>query len=421
MVSWAFLLLAVIGAWLTLNAHRPYRGFGPLSVPTFFAGWLHSELVLHALSLQASIVALAIWLGGLERWPGWLALALTAASWGGMVSLLLLARQTGRTLGAALREGLGDDYKRRLPPPARARLHRHLPWSQLAAPLWFYASEVERIRDLPFAPGDNPRQRLDIYRRRGPNTRAPVLIQVHGGGWLIGDKRQQGVPLMLHLAAQGWVCVSTNYRLSPSATFPDHIIDVKRAIAWVREHIEDYGGDPEFIVITGGSAGGHLCSLAALTANDPSLQPGFEDVDTSVRACVPFYGVYDFTNGGGHMPSRGMGLVWVLERFVLKRSLVTDRAAFERASPLWRVNERAPPFFVIHGDRDNLVPVEDARRFVTSLRETSRAPVVYAELDGAHHAFDVFYSPRTQQVIRGVDRFLSWVYGEHLRARSARR
>ncbi|MCA9718540.1 MAG: alpha/beta hydrolase, partial [Myxococcales bacterium] len=256
MVSWAFLLLAVLGAWLTLNAHRPHRGFGPITVPSFFAGWLHSELVLHALALQATIVAAAIWLGALERGVGWVGLFITAASWGGMASLLLHARQTGRTLGSALRAGLGDDYKRGLPPRARARLGVRLPWTQLAAPLWFRRGGFEWIRDVPFVEGGHPRQRLDIYRRRGSLERAPVLIQVHGGGWVIGNKRQQGVPLMLHMAAQGWICVSTNYRLSPSATFPDHIIDIKRAIAWVREHIAEYGGDPEFIVITGGSAGG---------------------------------------------------------------------------------------------------------------------------------------------------------------------
>jgi acetyl esterase/lipase len=95
------------------------------------------------------------------------------------------------------------------------------------------------------------------------------------------------------------VCVSINYRLSPRAAWPDHIVDVKRALAWIKEHIADYGGDPNFVAITGGSAGGHLCSLAALSPNEPSFQPGFEEADTSVACAVPFYGVYDFTNRDG--------------------------------------------------------------------------------------------------------------------------
>ena len=86
---------------------------------------------------------------------------------------------------------------------------------------------------------------------------------------------------MQQLAAQGWVCVAINYRLAPRDPFPAQIIDVKRALAWIREHIADHGGDPDYVAITGGSAGGHLAALAALTANDPAYQPGFEDADTT--------------------------------------------------------------------------------------------------------------------------------------------
>ncbi len=92
---------------------------------------------------------------------------------------------------------------------------------------------------------------------------------------------------MSHLAARGWICVSIGYRVSPMHTWPDHIVDVKRALAWVKENIAHYGGDPDFVAITGGSAGGHLSTLAALTPNDPAFQPGFEDADTSGVASVP--------------------------------------------------------------------------------------------------------------------------------------
>ena len=109
----------------------------------------------------------------------------------------------------------------------------------------------------------------------------PAILQIHGGGWVIGDKREQGIPLLGHLAANGWVGFNANYRLSPGATFPDHLVDCKRAMAWFREHADEHGGDPDFLCVTGGSAGGHLTALVALTANDPRYQPGFEDVDTT--------------------------------------------------------------------------------------------------------------------------------------------
>ena len=104
---------------------------------------------------------------------------------------------------------------------------------------------------------------------------------------------------------------------------------MKLALRWIREHIADYGGDPGFVVITGGSAGGHLAALAAFTANDPEYQPGFEDVDTSVAACVPFYGVYDLT---GRFGGRGAdGMSGLTERLVLRKQLVDDaRRSSER-------------------------------------------------------------------------------------------
>ena len=98
-----------------------------------------------------------------------------------------------------------------------------------------------------------------------------MLLQVHGGAWTLGEKEHQGRPLMNQMAAKGWVCVAINYRLSPRDPWPAHIVDVKRAIAWVRDNIADYGGDPDYLVITGGSAGGHLAALAALTPGDPAV------------------------------------------------------------------------------------------------------------------------------------------------------
>jgi acetyl esterase/lipase len=244
-----------------------------------------------------------------------------------------------------------------------------------------------------------------------------VLLQIHGGGWVLGSKNEQGIPLMLQLAARGWVCVSADYRLSPRATFPDPLVDVKRAIAWLREHAVAYGGDPDFVVITGGSAGGHLAALAALTANDPEYQPGFDQVDTRVRGCVAFYGVYDFTDRFGHYPNPG--LARLLARHVMKERHDAAREAYERASPMSRVHPGAPPFFVVHGDRDTLVPVAEARRFVELLRAAGPAPVVYAEIPGAQHAFEIFPSLRTTFVVHGVERFLAWLYGRYLVERGA--
>ena len=108
--------------------------------------------------------------------------------------------------------------------------------------------DVERIKDVPYGP-IRRRNLLDVYRPRDVPSGAPILLQIHGGGWVISNKNQQGKPIMLHFASRGWVCFAPNYRLSPRSTWPDEIVDVKRAIAWIKEHAHEYGADPSFIII----------------------------------------------------------------------------------------------------------------------------------------------------------------------------
>jgi acetyl esterase/lipase len=233
-------------------------------------------------------------------------------------------------------------------------------------------------------------------------------LQVHGGAWMIGEKEQQGQPLMYHLAQRGWLCVACNYRLSPKDTFPSHIIDVKKTIAWIREHAAEYGGNADFLAITGGSAGGHLSSLAALTPNRDEWQPGFEDVDTSISAAVPFYGVFDFLdreNIRGDMSMEDM-----LTKHVMKETPLQNRQLWEDASPVSHLSEKAPPMFVVQGSHDSLVWAEEARGFVRQMRAVSEEVVAYAELPGAQHAFEIFHSVRTDHAVNAVTDFLEWTY-----------
>ena len=202
--------------------------------------------------------------------------------------------------------------------PAASRFPR----SHLVLPfLMLIRADVRKRRGVVFHDEDGLRLRLDVYRPReaplDPKPR-PAVVQVHGGGWIAGSRLEQGIPLLNHMAANGWIGFNVDYRLSPRATLPDHVIDVKRAIAWVRENADELRVDPQRICLTGGSAGGHLCALAALTADDRSLQPGFEDADTSVAAAVPFYGVYDMLDDDA-VYYEGLRS-WLLEEIVIKRT-----------------------------------------------------------------------------------------------------
>jgi acetyl esterase/lipase len=414
-MGWAFLAVSLVGAWFTVNACRPSRRWQLLAL-SFFAGWFTVELAVFHVTWQAAATVVFVWLGALETWPGIAGLVITIASWVGLLWLQLVSSRTGRVMEDALRTGLGPDYRTRIAPGLAERLARRSSRRNLLFPLYLRDRRVERVKDIRYAPGAGRRHLLDVWRPKGGVDRAPVLFQIHGGGWMIGDKAQQALPLMLHVAAQGWVCVAANYRLSPRVALPDHLVDCKLALRWIREHVADYGGDPDFIVVTGGSAGGHLAALLALTPNDADFQPGFEEADTSVTACVPFYGVYDLAevfDPRDHAGARGERLGQWMARRIVGATIDENRERFERVSPIHHIGPHAPPFFVIHGARDNLVPVEQARRFVAALRSQSREPILYAELPGASHAFEVFHSVRTEHVVNGVERFLAWLHSAH--------
>ena len=387
---------------LTANALRPLRG-EQASIPAFFTGWLTGELAPHLLALTAADTAAHVARHGTRDR---LSLGLAGLSAAGLAALIVDSQRARGAVEQALAEALGPRYVedlRRAPDPRDLAT----PWGQLVLPFRVRNRDVRRDRNLAYAPGGK-RFLMDLYRPREPfDGPRPVLLQIHGGAWMVDSKDHQGIPLMQHMAQRGWVCVAINYPLSPAAHWPAHIVAVKQAVAWIRDNIAGYGGDPSFLAATGGSAGGHLAALLALTQNDAALQPGFAEADTSIQACVPFYGVYDFAATSGARSSE-YRLKTLLARYVVGKDPVEFLDDYIAASPLDRITEKAPPFFVIHGERDTMVPVREAREFVRRLRQASPNPVAYAEIPGAQHAFDIFPSIRSAHVIRGVERFLAW-------------
>jgi acetyl esterase/lipase len=401
-MAWVSFAVSLVFAVLVVNAFFPVRR-DPLAAVSFAFGWIPSELPVQTGVLVAAITAALDVDGALGGWPGWAGLVLAVGSCGGFVALTVEAHQAGARVDAALGEATGG-------PVGAEGFDDGAVWNtwwRLVLAIPFRWRGIRRVRSVDYWGDGNYRHKLDILSRRAvPPEGAPVLVYIHGGAWIMGDKRQQGIPMMHELARRGWVCVAINYRLSPRATWPMHIVDCKRAVGWVREHIAEYGGDPGFIAVSGGSAGGHLSSLLALTPNEPLWQPGFEEVDTSVDACLPFYGVYDMTGDTALSGAYGPGLATLLERRVMKTTMADNPTLFEQASPDQRVTAEAPPMFVFHGTNDTLVPVAVARHFVSELRRVSTAPVAYVELPGGQHAFDVMASIRCRHTTRGAVHFL---------------
>lgn len=228
----------------------------------------------------------------------------------------------------------------------------------------------------------------------------------------------------------GWVVCVLDYRLSPIVRFPTQLIDLKHGIAFLRRHGSTrYQANSDYIVAAGESAGGHLAALVALTSCNSMYQPGFEDVDTSVKACIDLYGVHDFTDRHGlyYKRIRDHRFIEGLGALIMQNSIEDAPNAFEEASPLYwirkyseeGVNMRLPPFFVAHGVEDALVPCADSALFVESIHQyrnvTSDKPIigdVYLEFPHASHQFHYMLSPRSLALGHAVCAFLTLLHGE---------
>jgi acetyl esterase/lipase len=406
-----FLVAALLGALLTLNAYFPNRSLPRLSAVSFFFGWLTSELALHHVLWEVGATLVFIHLGALTAWPGYVGLAVAFANWSALLYDWGTGWRSRDAVRAGLDEALGPDWRKRLRPELAEKITR-VAMRQLLFPIPVTHPDVVAKRNVTYYEEPKFKLRLDIYRHRSKPTKTPTFVYVHGGAWVIGDKSNQGLPILQHMAALGWTCFGVNYRLSPRATFPDHLIDVKRALAWVKEHGPEYGADPSFVVLCGGSAGGHLSALTALTARERIFQPGFEQADCSVQACIPLYGVFDFTDRAKAWPH--LGMTKLVAKYVLKSRITKAPKDWDRASPLSWVGPHAPPFFVIHGERDSLVPPAESRNFAHALRDVSPAPVALAIIPGAQHAFEIFPSPRAAGTIEGIADFAVAMYSEHI-------
>jgi acetyl esterase/lipase len=379
-----YLVTVALIAWLTIFALAPLRRPRTLALLSWWFGLVINELPFLAVYWLLGSTLLAFSQGDIDSPGGWVALGIAVLTTFGLGVIAWRGWRAGPAVKRALNEGLGAGWRNSLDPEITARLRHRLPWARiLFLPIFVRRRDVERVPNIPY--GDARRWNLlDLYRQRSNSSTGPTLVYLHGGGYFSGRKNREARPLLYHLARQGWVCISANYRLRPTATFPDHLIDLKKVIAWVRERGAEYGADAAVVCVAGSSAGGSLAVLAALTPNEPALQPGFERADTSIVAAVSLYGYY-----GPYY----------------------DYAEEDRlpSSPMAYDVAVAPPIFLAHGDQDTYVPVEGARLLAEQLRSRSTEPVVYAELPGAQHSFDLFHSIRFENVVDGIDAFVAWV------------
>lgn len=385
-------LVAVLFAYLV---HWPVRRPGELAVALFFPAWLMGEMPIHAAILFVGTALVFIAEGALVEPLGFVGIALLLVAGLSPLRSLRDARRTARVASDLLGRPV----------------HAEPSWSRLAMPAWYGDRGIRREHHHY---GPHRRHVADVYVSRArpragaapapaspetPPAPRPILVYIHGGAWILGFRRFQGRLLTRRLVHAGWVVVSIGYRLSPIARWPDHIVDVKRALAWVRAESARWSADPSRIAVSGGSAGGHLAALAALTPNYAAWQPGFETADTSIQACVPWYGVYDLLDRRSHWPHGALRRLW--EIAIMRASVKDAHARYAEASPLTHLGPTAPPFLIVHGSHDTVVPPAVARAFAEV-----HPRATYLEVPGAEHAFDVLYSTRAAHAVEAAAMWL---------------
>ena len=285
----------------------------------------------------------------------WLIVGVSALDLVALALIALRARSARPALSRAFGAAFGAG--------AAPRFTRPSWWRVALLPFISWRPDVRRIRNRRYGPARRG-HRLDVYvSRRRNRTDAPVLVYLHGGAFRMGSKMLGAHPLLYRLAAEGWVCISADYRLS-RARYRDQLDDVRSVLAWARANVETYGGSPRTFFVAGGSSGANLAATAALSGAE-------------VSGVIAFYGYYG----------------------------TAGKPAAEPTSPYAAMNPAAPPFLIIHGALDTLVLAEDARRFADQLRTVSEQPVAYAELPGTQHNFDFFHSLRFHAVTDAVVRF----------------
>ncbi len=251
-------------------------------------------------------------------------------------------------------------------------------------------------RDLAYVTNGHARQKLDIYLPKGA-ARPPLMILIHGGGFKEGDKREEDVAQWL---SQGYAVASINYRFSWDAVFPAQIEDCKAAVRWLRANAAKYGYDPERFGALGSSAGGYLVTMLGVTGATTKFDAGENlDVSSRVQAVADRYGPIDFLQMDAHRlpgaPVNNKPDSPLSE--LIGGTLEDNKDKVESANPINYITRDCPPFIVVHGDGDLLVPHHQSELLVAALAKAGVPVTLYTVKGGGHGGFD---DPNAEAAIR---------------------
>lgn len=245
--------------------------------------------------------------------------------------------------------------------------------------------------------GGHERQRLDLYTPEKADGPTPVIVWVHGGAWMGGGK-DAGVPA-LPFVAKGYAVASINYRFSQHAPFPAQIEDCKAAVGWLKANAKANNLDPERIGVWGASSGGHLVALLGTTGSVKDF--GGDPGDRRVQAVVDFFGPTDFLQMDAHaLPGSTFkhDPAGSPESRLVGGPIQENAEKAARANPIKYVTKDVPPFLIVHGERDPLVPVHQSALLYEALKQ-AKADVTFYKIAGAGHGSPEFNTPMMQAAV----------------------
>ncbi len=267
-------------------------------------------------------------------------------------------------------------------------------------PIEFHGARAEHtLTDIPYARSEQYSEYLtaDLYWN-DHDAPMPIVINIHGGGWEIGDKRMSNsVFRAKYLAARGYLVISVNYRMLPAVPIQTQVEDVMGAVIWAKENAAEYGGDPEKIGVMGGSAGGHLTTMVAWASDDDFFTPtGHADseLDSDVLAAVPFYPAIDLEQT---LALENEYLAPVSHAYFTKTRDEDERAElFEHIAPKYQMDADLPPTFFVCGDEDDFNIYPDVVAFEKKLGELGVETGLYTA-PGGKHGFDTLHGEQYSQ------------------------
>ncbi len=242
---------------------------------------------------------------------------------------------------------------------------------------------VKAFRDLEYVPAGHERQKLDLYTPEGEGP-YPLVIWIHGGAFRMGSKAPCPA---LWLVEEGYAVAGINYRLSQHAIFPAQIEDCKAAVRWLRAHAAEYHLDPEHFGAWGASAGGHLAAMLGVTGGVAEFEKG-ENLDQSsrVQAVCDWFGPTDFTLMNQFPGDMDHDAPDSPEAQLIGGPVQENKEKAQRANPVTYVTADDPPFLIMHGDKDPLVPFNQSELLDAALRKAG-VPVTFHVVQGAGHGF----------------------------------